>query len=116
MIQIYIQFNFDTKQEWIDFYSKFTQHDEFVKHSPVCKNIAEHDSDFDFEKMLDFFIEHEYLFILESRAFIMTKSPKLLKSLNEFISENHYEKNYSIRDKHNDKIAASIDELLTRFG
>ena len=45
-------------------------------------------------------------------VFIETKSAKLLKCLNEFIKEHHYENNYTLRDNWGNRMKTDIDGLL----
>lgn len=111
MIVTNVQFSFNTKEEWIEFYKYFTMHKLFVRYSPMCKKMNEHYADFE-SAVIHFFDKLEKPWFLDSMVFIETKSAKLLKSLNEFIKEHHYENNYTLRDNWGNRMKTDIDGLL----
>lgn len=108
MITVKVYFDFDTKDEWIEFGKKFYSIKEFEPYIPHFDVVREF-------KTIDELVE-ELNFCSCSYKFtsIETKSKKILKLVNEFIKENHYEKNYQLRDKWSDKLYMSLDELLKR--
>lgn len=112
MITTYVFFDFNTKEEWFEFHKNFTKHKEFIKYSPVCKGINEHNANFE-DAVIYYFddLKAPWLFV---NLFISTKSAKLLKSLNEFIKEHHYENNYELRCKYG-KLRMDIDELIEKY-
>lgn len=109
MITVKVFFNFNTKDEWIEFGKKFYSIKEFEPYIPQFDFVKEF-------KTIDELVEELNLCscICYELTSIQTKSKEILKLVNEFIKKNHYEKNYQLRDKWSDKLYMSLDELLKR--
>jgi len=109
MFTVHVYFEFEKKEEWIEFSNKFFSRDEFVQYSPIGKRLKEKNQSFN--DVVEYWFSREDEWWLNCYIYILTKSKKVLKNLNEFIKENNYEHNYQLRDNY-DKLYMNLDELL----
>ncbi len=110
MEKIRVYFEFNTKEEWVEFGNKFYFKKEFEPYIPQIDYVKRFES---VDEMVDELnLTSCVVYELQS---LQTNSKKILELLNEFIKENHYEKYYKLRDKDCNKIYMSLDELLKQI-
>ena len=110
MNKINVNFSFETKEQWSNFSEKFFSNSEFIKCSPVAKKLSEHKATFN-EVIQDYF-NKEIDFILDTMVYFKTQSEKTLRLLNDWIKENNYTNNYTIRDNKGNRMGMDLDELF----
>ena len=110
MINVTVFFDFKTKEEYIDFGEKYFNQKEFIKYTPLVEILKEGNKTFNgFVEEMD---NKEQFFMIGGLFHLHTKSEKVLRKLNEFMKEHHYEHNYQIRDNWGNKLRVSFDELF----
>lgn len=110
MNKVNILFSFETKEQWSDFGEKFFSNSLFTKYSPVAKKLSEHKATFN--EVVQGHFDKEIDFILDTMVYVETQSEKALRLLNDWIKENNYTNNYTIRDNKDNRIGMDLDGLF----
>lgn len=109
-MDIVIRFNFEKKEEWIDFAYKLQTEKELMKCNILTKNLLKR------RKSLANEIKRWYkegISCLTVALFLSTGSEETLSKINDWIKENHYESNYELCNVMGE-LHMSLDELLDR--
>lgn len=103
-------FTFKTKEQWIAFGEKFFSEMEFTKNSHITKKLTHMNKPFNewVQVMYDYNIPET----IGAFSFVQLQSENTMRLLNDWIKENHYDKNYFLRDNHGDRINMDLDTLL----
>ena len=110
MANINVFFTFKTKEQWIAFGEKFFSEMEFTKNSYITKKLTHMNKPFNewVQVMYDYNIPET----IGAFSFVQLQSENTMRLLNDWIKENHYDKNYFLRDNHGDRINMDLDTLL----
>ena len=120
MITVTVFFNFSTKEEWLEFGKKILNQKWIKSYTPIVEILQKKNKSYeefvnslfapkqiDTDSILD-----DALLLLSCIFHITTKSEKVLRKLNEYVRESHYENNYQLRDNWGNKLYMSFDELF----